>query len=404
MKKRFIFFKGLISTLDLYTDTFVQIFAEQDAECLVLDALHMESELMRLKAFLLNKVTAAISFNNIGMHLEFEDRKNIWDKYEIPFYNIMMDHPFHYKRALDAAPEQMILFCMDKNHIEYVKRFFPNINKTTFLPHAGIEINHSDLPNIPTKAMIPDVQTGIKKLKDRPIDVLYAGGLSRYAAEGLIPDLGRITQFDAFQLVRDVLERLIREPELTTEYAIEQWMKANCVQYTDKILGEMITELRFIDSFAVSYYREQIIRMLVENGITVTVFGAGWERCEWENPNLIYGGIVPPMTIIELMNQSKIVLNTMTWFKRGTHDRVFNGMLARAAVVSDTSEYMDQHFTDRQALHLFSLRELNYLVEIVNTLLENLKYAQDLADCGYQIAKEKHMWKNRWNELGKRSM
>ena len=32
--------------------------------------------------------------------------------------------------------------------------------------------------------------------------------------------------------------------------------------------------------------------------------------------------------IVDLMYDSKIVLNTMTWFKDGTHDRVFNGMLA----------------------------------------------------------------------------
>ena len=35
--------------------------------------------------------------------------------------------------------------------------------------------------------------------------------------------------------------------------------------------------------------------------------------------------------MIDVMNDSKIVLNTMTWFKDGTHDRVFNGMLAKSS-------------------------------------------------------------------------
>ena len=47
---------------------------------------------------------------------------------------------------------------------------------------------------------------------------------------------------------------------------------------------------------------------------------------------------------VDLMYDSKIVLNTMTWFKDGTHDRVFNGMLAGAVAVTDSSIYMKENF------------------------------------------------------------
>ena len=83
MKKRYIFFRGLIHTLDLYTDEFVKLFTEANAECLVVNAAQIEDEMVRLKAFMLNPVTAAISLNNIGLHLQFEDGKNIWDQYHI---------------------------------------------------------------------------------------------------------------------------------------------------------------------------------------------------------------------------------------------------------------------------------------------------------------------------------
>lgn len=388
MKKRYVFFRGLIQTLDLYTNEFVNIFTLQKAECLVLNAFHMEDEMLRLKAFLLEPVSAVISMNNIGLHLEFEDGKNIWDQFQIPFFNILMDHPFHYKKALDTAPEQMILLCMDRNHVEYVKRFFPNIRNVKFFPHAGIKWVGND--QIEGAQQIP--------LKERKIDVLYAGGLSRYAAEGLIPDLGRIREFDAFSLVRHALERLIQEPELTTEYVIETCLKEIKIEYNNKMLGEMITELRFLDSFAVSYYREQVIRALAERGVTVTVFGEGWDRCEWESSNIVYGGVIPPAQILELMSHSKIVLNTMTWFKRGAHDRIFNGMLAGAAVVSDTSEYMLEHFTSGQQMFLFSLRGIPDMAQQVEELLKQPQKAQKIADCGYQTALENHMWKNRWKD------
>lgn len=378
MKKRYLFFKGLIDTLDLYTDEFVSIYTQHGHECLVLDAAHIDEELVRLRAFLLEPVTAVISFNNIGMHLELSDGKNLWDRYAVPFYNILMDHPFHYKEALEQAPEQMVLLCMDENHIEYVNRFFPNIKKAVFFPHAGIQLDFSYLP-----------------IQERKIDVLYAGGLSRYAAEGLIPDLGRIVDFDAFSLVKNALEKLIQEPDHTTELVIEQCLQDMNFEFNNKRLGEIVSQLRFVDAFAVSFYREQMVRVLVESGITVTVFGTGWDRCEWEHPNLIYGGEIPPRKILELMQQSKIVLNTMTWFKRGAHDRIFNGMLAGAAVVSDTSAYLKEHFTSGQELELFSLKDMGGLVETVKRLLANPLEAQRIADLGHQAAYKKHRWQHR---------
>ncbi len=397
MNKRYIFFQGLIDTLDLYTSEFVTICKEQGAECLVLDAAHMAEEMVRLKAFLLEPVTSVVSFNNIGLHLELEDGKNIWDWFQIPFYNIMMDHPFHYKKALDAAPEQMILLCMDRGHAAYVQRFFSNIKDVRFFPHAGIE-----LPPVAASAGTAEMRTGRLPICKRQIDVLYAGGLSRCAAEGLIPDLGRIVEFDAFSLVRRALERLIVEPQLTTEYVIEQCLRDEHLIFEDTKLGEIISELRFVDSFAVSFFREQAVRSLIMHGITVTVFGTGWDRVEWQDSGpgeLVYGGEIPPRQVLELMNRSRVVLNTMTWFKRGAHDRIFNGMLAGAAVVSDTSEYMQEHFTDGQELRLFDLQDINSLAEIVQMLLKDTDQAQRLADCGYQAAAEHHTWKNRLQEV-----
>ncbi len=401
MEKRYILFRGLLAVLDLYTDEFVKILEGEHAECLVLDASKMDEEMLRLKAFLLSPVTAVVSFNNIGLFLEFDREKsgNIWDQFRIPFFNIMMDHPFHYKEALDLAPEQMILLCMDKNHVAYAKRFFPNIRCVEFFAHAGIELPGKGYTGDAVLSDGNQEVCGKIALAKRPIDVLYAGGLSRYAAEGLVPDLGCIREFDAFLLVRDALEWLIREPELTTEYVIEQCLLDRKVALDDQRLGEVVAELRFVDSFAVSFYREQAVRALAEHGVTVTVFGAGWERCEWESPNVVFGGQIMPRQVLELMCQSKVVFNTMTWFKRGAHDRVFNGMLAGAVVVSDESEYMKAHFNDGRELRMFSLREIGGLADLVKGLLEDLPLAQKIGVHGYQAAKGHHMWKHRLERI-----
>ncbi len=378
----YIFFKGILDTIDFYTDEFVTVFKSHGKKCLILHTGHMSQEILRLKAILQEHPACTVSFNNIGLHIEMENGTNIWDYFHVPFYNIMMDHPFHYKTALETAPKQMVLLCMDKNHINYVKRFFPDIQTVLFFPHAGImrEKDHN-FNKIP--------------ITERKIDVLYAGGLSRYAAEGLIPDLGQITEFDAFELTKCVLQQLISNPSNTTEDAIESYLKSINLPLNDSKLGEIITNMRFIDTLAVSFFREQMIRVLTENGITVTVFGNGWDRIEWNNPNFIYGGEIMPQQVLELMEQSKIVLNTMTWFKRGAHDRIFNGMLAGAAIISDISSYMEKHFTSGTELYLFSLKDMKNLLWIVQELLGHPKTAQQIAECGYEAAIRNHRWEHR---------
>ena len=133
-------------------------------------------------------------------------------------------------------------------------------------------------------------------------------------------------------------------------------------------MNHWITELRFIDSYATSFYREQAVRCLVENGIKVTVFGGGWDRCSWaEHPNFIYGGKILAPQVLELMNHSKIVLNTMTWYKNGIHDRIINGMLA----------------------------VMQELPEMTSALLQKPEYMEEIAETGYRYAKKHHTFKQR---------
>ena len=144
------------------------------------------------------------------------------------------------------------------------------------------------------------------------------------------------------------------------------------------------------------------MRILVENGIRVVVYGEGWERTDWaDNSNLILGGKVLAPEVLPLMYRSKIVLNTMTWFKDGSHDRVFNGMLSGAVVVSDASVYMQEQFENHKELELFELEAIQELPAIVDDLLRDLPWAQEIADAGRKKALEAHTWKQRAHEIAR---
>ena len=99
------------------------------------------------------------------------------------------------------------------------------------------------------------------------------------------------------------------------------------------------------------------------------------------------------------MCDAKIVLNTMTWYKAGAHDRIFNGMLAGACVVTDDSAYLRQQFENEQKLVRFRLEEIGHLPELIWKLLDHPDEMQQIADAGYQAAREGHTWKSRMQEI-----
>lgn len=399
MEKHILFIQGIYDTIDLFIAALSAAFKELGYTSHIIDVRDKDTVMQQLKNLLEEPgIDAVVTFNNIGYNLSFSGEKNIWEEQNIPYCNILMDHPFHYDYPLRHAPKTSVVFCTDKNHVDYLRRFYPNLQQVDFLPHAGMEADIS-MPSKPGTCYLCNKGNAKHPLvEERPIDVLYAGGLSKYVAEGLVPDLGEIREFDAFTLTQEVLADLIQHPYQTTEAAIEKYFSSIGKKYSDKELCHWITELRFLDSFATSFYREQSVRLLVESGIKVTVFGGGWDQCEWaDNPNLIYGGKVLAPQILELMNHSKIVLNTMTWYKNGIHDRIINGMLAGAVVVTDTSEYLYEELKKmpEKGLVTFELTEIQKLPQIVESLLEQSDRMQEIADCGYLFAKSHHTWKQR---------
>lgn len=167
MDKRLIFLEGAYDTLDLFAEELRRIYEEMGCETTVIYAAQIEEDAGRLMQFAARKVDAVITFNNLGFYLELAEGKNLWEELGIHCINILMDHPFRYHRFLLHAPANGIVLCTDKNHVEYIRRFYPNIKRTGYLPHGGILRPGERLP-----------------VAKRSVDVLYAGSLSRYAAEG----------------------------------------------------------------------------------------------------------------------------------------------------------------------------------------------------------------------------
>lgn len=388
MKPKLIFLTGVYDTLDIFTMELIRAFKLMGYDILQIDTKHLMDGLSDLSEFIQTPVKAAITFNNLGFNLELAAGRNIWEDLKIPCINILMDHPFCYYDALQSAPYNAVVLCIDKKHTDYLQRFFPNIAITGFLAHGGKSLEKKPLP-----------------IRERPIDILYAGGLSRAFVQHVMPDFGSF-DFDAQKIAELAYKRLIADVSITAEQAIEEELVRNGIRMADVELSVVISKLHYVELLATSYYREQVIRVLVEHGFCVRLYGRGWETCDFVNePNLVWEGVISAEEVLEQMHNSKIVLNTMTWFKDGTHDRVLNGMLAGAVAVTDESIYMKENFMDYREkgeeaeLVLFHLNKMNAFVKRMDELLADPDLMQKLADRGRQKAVTHHTWACRAKEL-----
>lgn len=380
---KFAFFVGCLDTTDVFSREMACYLESKGHKCLEIDVRIIDKELKRfIREHAKESFSAVVSFNNVGYSLG-EEGEDFWEKMDIPYVDILMDHPFHFTSKLSQLSKKTILYCVDRNHINFVKKYFPNIQNVEFLPHAGCLYESQ-------KALYNN---------NKDIEILYPGSLSRTLVENLIPNFDEFMKFDAVELSKEVLSYLIKNPDSTTEDTILLSLKNRGLSLSLEEELEIISSLRFIDGFAVSYFRELSVRILTENGFKVCVLGSGWESCDWvDNKNLSVLGKVSPVEVFSFMKRSKVVLNTMTWFKEGTHDRIFNAALCKSAILTDSSGYLDEIFGGK-SITCFDLKEMERLPYLAEELLSNYALRESLIDHAYEITKENHTWGHRVKKI-----
>lgn len=378
--KRLIFFVGVYDILDIFSYALIEYYNSVGYEILIIDNKKLSEGLSELSGFIKKPVTAMITFNNLGIGTELIPGQNLWESLNIPCVNILMDHPYAHDAALSSSPSNCIVLCVDRNHVRYLDRFFPNIPVCGFLPHGGIYAL-SD----PGRDIYP-------KLCDRSIEIMYMGSLSRKFADADKPDFSAFNELDLEKYADIVYERMISQPAFTMEQIIEETLLSDGITLPDDRLRQVIRALHYIDMYASSYYRELFVKTLVNAGLPVTIYGRGWDICDWlGKSNVDFRGAVNAYDAVKLMRNAKIVLNSMPWFRDGSHDRVFNAMLSGAVAVSEESIYMREAVPKNCGV-LFSLDEMGAMPDKIKSLAADEKTAQALADCGFSHAKSMHTW------------
>jgi hypothetical protein len=300
--------------------------------------------------------------------IKFKDGTNLHDSIKGPKFNMYLDHPATLYMHLLNAPKDFYVLTHDRNYAAYVRKFYPNIKGCFIMPPAGEKYENPaekiyDLTFVGAYHSPQDML-----LKVRQLDEKYDGKASLLA------------------------QSMIDNPDATYDSQVQRICGDISVsEYYDLVATYFC---------AMTYYREKIIRTILDAGFTLHVFSNSWKHPVWSTyKNLIVHPGVVGNDALQIYAQSKVSLNVMSWHKDGMTERVANTMLNRAVVLTDPSTYLTEHYADDREIVYYHLTRLDELPKKISRLLSDDGYRETIAENGYQMAAAHDTWDNRAEEF-----
>lgn len=393
--RKIIFIKNAVETLGYFSEQIALELERNGYETCFIDYERMYESMDAMLHFLDREETALVTFNFIGLRgeavFQTESGRSIWQEENLPVLNILVDHPLYYHSCLREAGERMRVFCVDREHVGYVRRFYPGV-KVEFLPLAGNEllVSQKDGEHGTYRADVPEpVPYG-----QRTFDLVFT---ANYVSMEMLEEKVKALDEDYRIFYRRITEELIADPAQSVDAVMERHIRDELGAVPEEQLCAAMSGMIWIDLFIRSYFREKVVQTLADAGIMVRVFGADWEKIHCKKPQNVRtsGGKVDSAACVQAMRDARIALNVMPWFKDGAHDRIFTAMLQGTAALTDDSRYLREECKDGENICFYSLRALEQLPDQVARLLDDPVRTAELAERGYRMAEKRHTWKNR---------
>ena len=335
---------------------------------------------------------AAVSFNSAGEGMIRDPEGiNLFDRYNVPFFLFLLDHPMDHYIKIKNGPENMHVICIDRDHPGYVKKIRPDENKIHFMLLGGSGDDEY-------KAETED------EFLNRRCNLSFTGtrnDLSRIEKEILSMEV-------PFKMIAaDLAELMLSERSLTNDDALVRVLKDHGLENLSDIdFAAMEGMVNKANLYVRAYVREEVVRTLMASDISFDIFGKGWDELKGEaGKNVRIHGSVSYKDTLMINRNSKLMLNVMPWFKNGSHDRIPTAMMSGAAVLTDHSKYLDEVLmpadSEDQKLFFYDISKPEKICSIVSTIFSDKDFLYKTAIRGQKYAIENMTWEKTAEELMK---
>lgn len=319
--------------------------------------------------------------------------------FKCPKFNYLFDHPLYLSYFLMLPVNDFYVLQQDESYAAYIKKYFNDVKKVWHFPPAGIiGAKMRSALGRPERVQSSgdygytdtEVNTALQRL-EKTMDISFVATYNDYRERLAVI---RTLPADIRHLSWQMVNQLKNNPKQSAEEALACVLKKSRRDVTERefvvLLHKSCEAVRAV-SF---YYRERIVKVLLDAGLKVDVFGTAWRRAPYaDNPNLIIHGDVGFEEGLDVMAESRISLNVMTWHKGGMTERVANSMLNGSVCVTDETTYINRNFTDGENIVTFELDNIEALPGRLKEMLRgNKKLLDNIAANAFQKAIKEHTW------------
>ncbi len=316
------------------------------------------------------------SFNSF----ETMDGRYMWDYMQIPHLSFLVD-PSFYSTTLTNSPYS-ILSCVDRNDCEVIRSHgFENV---FFLPHA-VE-----------RELAP------QKDVDRIYDVVFMG--SCYDYESLRVSWQQRNSEALNKVLDDAIDLVLSNDTISVAQALVAAWNASGL---DPHGIDFVTLYYYLDNYTRGKDRVELIRSI--KNARIHVFGEmapdnavgilNWPQYLASQKNVTLHPSVPFGQGMDILKQAKIVLNSMPFFRDGSHERIFTALACGALPVTSESLYLHEQFQADEDLVFYQSARKNEVGARIDAWLGDEKKRQHVVEQGRQKVLQHHTWDNRVQEI-----
>lgn len=288
------------------------------------------------------------------------------------------DYVFSLADRLRMTPAGTAVLMVDPTQVDGVRRLFgstrhPNLG---FFPHpAATEQSHDG--------------ASAEAYAARPIPVLWSGTCQRPVLPwASAPPATR-------KLLDEALEQALASEWMPPQEILDEVLARHGFDLAHPANIDVRLNCCHLDATVRTTRRFAFIKALAKTGLPVVICGEGWKEHLYRFKNVQYLGPQPMPKVVELMRQSRIVLNTNGNFGGGSHERPFTALLSGALPFTDTSRYYEQIFEDGRDIAMFRWMDLPAGFARLRHLLDHPEEAFAMAQRGKAKAAADHTWDAR---------
>jgi hypothetical protein len=305
----------------------------------------------------------AIGFNTAGLDFQLMNQP-LYAQLDCHYISPFVDHPYQFIHRLMGQKWAYGVTLIDEGHLKDLAEFaHPHMN-ALFLPHGG-----SKAP--------------VKWEGARDISILFSGIL--HHPDALVESWkDRYSKFRVKLL--DAVDAGLAMSSVERNYSVLlQNVGLGKLKAKDYVTWALL--YLQIERYFREHERLEVIQFLDDEGISVDIWGIGWEQCQFKHHRL--HAPVNYDEILNLMSRTQTVLNISPMYVNGSHERVFSGLMNGARVISSYSHYLYGVSKTARGLQFYEAEALNSLTKLLKEPFDTLSAQES------DFWASHHSWSNR---------